>query len=96
MESITIKACFPEKRHMDEFIRMMAWMELCGNIGHSSHFVVTVDGDGDARPNFIFETDGMQEKYDKTRKRYIMNEYKSAQNHRGSDFDRIDISFDIA
>lgn len=41
-------------RHSEEFMRMCAWMELCGNIGHYVDFRVNYDGDGPAHLHFDF------------------------------------------
>lgn len=40
----------------EEMLRLMAWIEICGSIGHSSEFTVNVDGDGRGRVKFDFPT----------------------------------------
>lgn len=68
MEKINIEVSFEEKRQMKEFVRMLAWMEYCGNVGHCTSFLVGLDGDGNARPKFKFENEEMQKKYEDIRR----------------------------
>ena len=63
MNKITLEVYFPEKRQMDMFVNMLAWMEYCGNVGHCTDFLVRLDGDGSARPKFIFENEKAQESF---------------------------------
>lgn len=42
------------QHHDDEFMRMCAWMKLCGSIGHYTDFRVSCDGDGPAHLKFNF------------------------------------------
>ena len=51
---VNIRSKNDTQRHNDEFMRMCAWMELCGNIGHYVDFRVNYDGDGPAHLNFNF------------------------------------------
>ena len=67
MEKINIEVNFKEKRQMKEFMRMLAWMEYCGNIGHCTDFLVILDGDGSARPKFKFEDEDVQKQFDDLR-----------------------------
>lgn len=39
MENLNIEVTFKEKRQMKEFMKMLAWMEYCGNIGHCTDFL---------------------------------------------------------
>lgn len=68
-KSITVKvtAGFDTVDQANTFVNMLAWMEMCGNIGHSSSFVVHLDGDGAARPKFLFDTAEMQKRYEELR-----------------------------
>lgn len=43
------------ERWVNDFCSMLKWMESCGNLGHSSIVGFYSDGDGDFRPNFIFD-----------------------------------------
>jgi hypothetical protein len=54
----------------EEFMRMCAWMELCGNIGHSVDFRVYYDGDGRAHLNFSFMGSD-QSKYERIKKELL-------------------------
>lgn len=55
----------------ENLMRMFAWMELCGNVGHSTNFNVIFDGDGTAKINCNFETKELQEKYNQIKKEVI-------------------------
>lgn len=68
MSKINVTVEFQLERHMDTFINMLAWMELCGNIGHNTGFIVNLDGDGNARPKFTFDDPALQERFDVIRK----------------------------
>lgn len=74
MESLNIEVTFKEKRQMKEFMKMLAWMEYCGDIGHCTDFFVRLDGDGSARPKFKFEDTEIQEGYKELK--YSMNNIK--------------------
>lgn len=52
----------------ENLMRMFAWMELCGDVGHSTNFNVIFDGDGTAKINCNFETEELQEKYNQIKK----------------------------
>lgn len=67
MENLNIEVTFKEKRQMKEFMKMLAWMEYCGGIGHCTDFFVRLDGDGSARPKFKFEDTKVQEEYKELR-----------------------------
>lgn len=71
MSKLNLTVIFPEERQMNVFLNMLAWMELCGNVGHCTDFVVKLDGDGSARPKFIFNDESLQNSYDELRKQYL-------------------------
>lgn len=54
-----------------QFIKMLAWIELLGNVGHTANFKVIADGDGGTRWKFIFEDEEIQEKYNDMRKQML-------------------------
>lgn len=60
----------------ENLMRMFAWMELCGNVGHSTNFNVIFDGDGTAKINCNFETKELQEKYNQIKKE-VMDIYNN-------------------
>lgn len=60
----------------ETFMKMLAWMEWCGNIGHCTSFRVIFDGDGTAKINSNFETEELQEKYNVIR-REIRDNYNN-------------------
>lgn len=57
----------------DKFIAMLALMEICGDIGHSTSFRVIFDGDGTAEINCIFHNEELQNKYNVIKKELIAN-----------------------
>ena len=65
--TVKVEATFDTVDQANTFVTLMAWMELCGNIGHSSDFVVHLDGDGAARPKFLFDTAAIQKRYEELR-----------------------------
>ena len=67
MKKLSIDVYFPQERHMNQFLNMLAWMELCGNVGHCTDFQVRLDGDGSARPKFKFNSEEMQKSFDDLR-----------------------------
>lgn len=69
---ITMRNSYQEKNLM----RMFAWMELCGNVGHSTNFNVIFDGDGTAKIHCNFETEELQEKYNQIKKE-MMDTYNN-------------------
>ncbi len=57
---------------------MLAWIELCGNIGHTcQYFSVGVDGDGSGRMQFKFEDHEEQLEFDNLRKE-LLEEYQKS------------------
>lgn len=63
------------KKNEKEFMKMIAWIELCGSIGHTCDcFQVSVDGDGSGRLKFEFDTKEEQIKFDEIKKN-ILAEY---------------------
>lgn len=93
MVELDLKVKFPHQRHMTSFIKMLAWMELCGNVGHCTDFVVVMDGDGSARPKFIFNDDEVQEQFDTLRKNYCECELRTIPNVK--DVGSVDMGFGI-
>ena len=94
MHEVEMTVRFPEKRQLVEFINMLSWMEMCGNIGHSTEFVISMDGDGDARPKFIFEDDEVQEAYNKLRRFHEKETFPSTP--KGGSASQLDIRFSIS
>ncbi len=43
------------EKHVKEICRMLRWAEYCGNIGHSTSFKFSVDGDGKGQINIEFK-----------------------------------------
>ena len=76
MSKLKLEVSFHNDRQMNEFVNMLAWMELCGNVGHCTDFTVRLDGDGAARPKFKFETEELQKSYDELRQSFLNNEFK--------------------
>ena len=68
MKKINVEVAFKEERQMKEFMKMLARMEYCGNIGHYTDFLVGLDGDGSARPKFKFEDVETQKTYEDLRR----------------------------
>lgn len=73
------------ERNKKEFLKMLAWIELCGSIGHTpKYFKVYVDGDGKARLKFDFDTKEDCLEY-KNIKKEMLNNY----NKKGEDLKEI-------
>lgn len=51
-----------------QLIKMIAWIELLGNVGHSASFNVFADGDSNTRWKFKFEDEEQQKEFDALRK----------------------------
>ena len=82
-ESISIDTSEQNKTQM---MRMMAWMQGCGEIGHSpQYFKVGVDGDGSGRINFKFDNEEDENMFKK-----IKNEMMSDYNKNKKDFEKFD------
>ena len=82
-ESISIDTSEQNKTQM---MRMMAWMQGCGEIGHSpQYFKVGVDGDGSGRINFKFDNEEDENMFKK-----IKNEMMSEYNKNKKDFEKFD------
>jgi hypothetical protein len=47
-----------------QLIKILAWVEFLGDIGHSTSFKVWADGDGSCRYKFSFEDKEIQKTYD--------------------------------
>ena len=67
MSSVNLTINFPLDHQMNAFLDMLAWMEMCGNVGHCTDFLVIMDGDGNARPKFIFEDSELQKTFEMKR-----------------------------
>lgn len=80
MVELKLTVRFPKDYQMNRFINMLAWMEMCGNVGHCTDFIVVMDGDGTARPKFIFETEELQKQFDEIRRRYAMEDLRTTPN----------------
>ena len=63
-----VKIQMGSSRQEETFMKMLAWMEFCGNIGHCTSLRVIFDGDGTAKLHCNFETEELQQKYNAIRK----------------------------
>lgn len=60
-----------------KLVKLIAWMEVCGSIGHTPKPVkVYIDGDGAARPVVRFETPREQSAYADIKKE-LLDDYQS-------------------
>ena len=74
--SITVNSKSSDKvknRHVKELLKMLIWMEYCGNIGHTVNFRVNYDGDGPAHLIFGFNDNKLYEEI----KKEIIESYNS-------------------
>lgn len=70
-----------------QFIKMLAYIEFCGNIGHTPKYLkVYIDGDGSTRFKFNFKDKNMQAYYD-TWKRILLSEW----NKEGKDLESVEL-----
>ena len=67
MEELNLTVKFKKEYQLKRFLQILAWMEMCGNVGHFTNFLVGLDGDGNARPKFIFEDECIQNIFDEMR-----------------------------
>lgn len=74
-------------RHAFEFLRMLAWMEICGNVGHSIDFRVNYDGDGLAHLIFDFEDESTAESYKMIKERMFEDYRKQHKEPKVFNFD---------
>lgn len=82
-ESLSIDA---NEQNKTQMMRMMAWMQGCGEIGHSpQYFKVGVDGDGSGRINFKFDNEKDENMFKKI-KEEMMGDY----NKNKKDFEKFD------
>ena len=95
MSEINITVSFPKEYQMKKFISMLAWMELCGHVGHCTDFIVLMDGDGNARPKFTFETKELQEQFINIRQNLARTTLKTYPNIKIEGIKRFDTSFCI-
>lgn len=77
---VTLTVEFDKERQMKTFLNMLAWMELCGNTGHCTDFVVVMDGDGGAHPKFTFEDEELNAVFEEMRKKLEKNEFRTYPN----------------
>jgi hypothetical protein len=56
-----------------QLIKMLAWIQLLGSVGHTANFKVIVDGDGCTRWKFKFEDKELQELFDKYKSEMLEN-----------------------
>ena len=66
---------------------------MCGNVGHCTDFIVVMDGDGTARPKFIFETKEEQKQFEELRRQYAKEDLSTIPNVRN--YGNADILFGI-
>lgn len=95
MSEINITVSFPKEYQMKKFISMLAWMELGGNVGHCTDFIVVMDGDGNARPKFLFENEELQEQFNSIRQELARTKLKTYPNVKIEGGERFDTSFCI-
>lgn len=57
-----------EGNNLPELLKMFAWMEICGTIGHSTDFHVGYDGDGAARYTFKPKDKDVAKAYEQLKK----------------------------
>jgi hypothetical protein len=62
------------KGNENEFLKMLAWIEVLGSVGHSASFNVFCDGDGSTRLKFDLVDDVAKEKF-KILKKNLINEH---------------------
>lgn len=80
MEQLKLTVNFKKKYQMKRFMQILAWMELCGNVGHFTNFLVGLDGDGNARPKFVFEDEDTQNIFDEMRSNLCKEDLKTIPN----------------
>lgn len=59
------------KTQEHNFLKMLAWMEMCGNMGHYSSFQMMFDGDGTAKIHCNFEDEETQKEYNSLKKELL-------------------------
>lgn len=65
------------KKNKEELLKMLAWIEVCGNIGHTcQYFKVGVDGDGSGRMNFEFDNEDEKTEYRRIKDK-VLEEFKT-------------------
>lgn len=57
--------------NVDAMLKMLAWMETLGGVGHSSSFKVYVDGDGSSRWRFKFQDRETQRRFEELKKQCV-------------------------
>ena len=62
-KEINVKLSFRDEEQARSFERMLAWMDWCGKVGHSSKFEVFIDGDGRGQIDVEFTDPELQKVY---------------------------------
>ena len=55
MSTITLRLSFADNADTREFLRFLAYLQYCGNIGHSTGITVNADGDGSFKMQALME-----------------------------------------
>ncbi len=69
------------EKQVKEICRMLRWTEYCGNIGHSTSFKFSVDGDGKGQVNIEFKDFNEEQKEKLTQE--IKTHYKEHGDYKG-------------
>lgn len=69
------------------FLKMLAWMEVCSHIGHSTGFNVWVDGDGSADLKFEPMDPDVKKAYNDLKKEIIKQRDETGKDIKGFDFE---------
>lgn len=80
MEQLNLTVNFNKKYQMERFLQILAWMEMCGSVGHFTNFLVGLDGDGNARPKFTFEDEEIQNLFNEMRSKLCKEDLKTIPN----------------
>lgn len=68
---MTINIAAFNAKQLNTIMQMLAWMEMCGNIGHCTSFRTIFDGDGTGKIKVSFDNDEEQRAYDAMRKWWL-------------------------
>lgn len=85
LKTMNIEICMAKPCQEKNLMKMFAWMEICGDIGHSTNFDVIFDGDGSAKIKCNFETKEFREEYNKIKKE-ILNIYNNGKDPKYFEF----------
>lgn len=83
---MNINICTRNSFQEENLMKILAWMELCGDVGHYTEFTVCFDGDGDAAIYCDFETEELREKY-KVFQKELYDNYDNGQDPEYFSFD---------